>query len=74
MGYFFRAWIPRTPESCLCAKQVCIPGAASLAAARGYGNCLGVVSVVGLLCLVCSGAGMLCYDPQFPGQVVGKMM
>lgn len=61
------------PEIRLCAKQVCNPGAASLAAARGYGNCPGVVSVVGLSYLVCSGAEMLCYEPQFPGQVVEKL-
>lgn len=51
------------PEACLCAKWVCVPGAASLAAGGGYRDSLGGVSVVGPSSLGCSGAGMLCCEP-----------
>lgn len=67
VGCFFAAWLPRTPEVCLCAEWVCVPGAASLALAGGYKASLGGVSTVEPSSLGCSGAGMLFCDPQFPG-------
>lgn len=55
------------PEARLCAKWVCVLGVASLAAAGGYRDSLGGVLMLGPSSLGCSGAGMLCYDPQLPG-------
>lgn len=61
--FFFRVWLPRMTEPCLCAKRVCVPRADSLPATGSCTGSLGGALVAGPLSLGCSGAGMRCYDP-----------